>query len=297
MKRACVLVACLVAVSLAASASARTLHYQLTVVVTGSGHVTGTGDGGSISCPDQCSALIRQNTSITLTATPDGGATFAGWAGDCAPAGTATTCTVTMTGQGANGAKSVTAGFGTPPPPPRQFMLGVKKIGTAPGYVGGGGLDCGKVCSKSLVQGTRVTLVAVPTGRAVFLGWSGPCSGAGPCGVTVKTDTAVTATFADPRRPFVLTMGGAVARGKATLLRFHAWVSKGRSREELTVAKGKTLLARAMVAMKRVTYQQVYSVRWLVPQKIAAVTARFCAVAIDQAGRHSPKACSSLKIV
>src|SRR5262249_14981663 len=297
MKHALVLLACLVAGALAASASARSLHYQLTVVVTGSGHVTGTGDGGTISCPDQCSALIRQNTSITLTATPDGGATFAGWGGDCASAGTATTCTVTMSGQGANGAKSVTAGFGAPPPPPRQFTLGVKKNGTAPGYVGGGGLDCGKVCSKALVQGTKVALVAVPTGRAVFLGWGGPCAGAGPCGVTVKADTTVTATFADPRRPFVVTIAGAVARGKATLLRFHAWAGKGRSREELTGANRKILLAPARVAMKRVTYSRVYSVRWLVPRKVAPATARFCAVAIDQAGHRSPKACSRLKIV
>ena len=49
--RACLLLACLAATVLAASASARTLHYQVTVVVNGPGHVTGTGDGGSIDCP------------------------------------------------------------------------------------------------------------------------------------------------------------------------------------------------------------------------------------------------------
>src|SRR5262249_55144070 len=36
----------------ASSASARTLHYLLTVTVTGPGRVTGTGDGGSIDCPN-----------------------------------------------------------------------------------------------------------------------------------------------------------------------------------------------------------------------------------------------------
>ena len=41
--RACLLLACLAATVLAASASARTLHYQVTVVVNGPGHVTGNG--------------------------------------------------------------------------------------------------------------------------------------------------------------------------------------------------------------------------------------------------------------
>jgi len=83
MTRACLLLACLIATAFAASASARALHYQVTVTVTGPGHVTGTGDGGSIDRPGTCSALIKQNTTLTLTATPDSGATFGGWGGDC----------------------------------------------------------------------------------------------------------------------------------------------------------------------------------------------------------------------
>ncbi|HZR93255.1 MAG TPA: hypothetical protein VFA44_12715 [Gaiellaceae bacterium] len=122
----------LAAAGLAAAASARTLHYALTVVVTGPGHVTGSGDGGSIDCPDQCSALIRQTTSITLTAAPEGTAVFAGWGGDCAGAGTSPTCTVAMTGQGGDGSKSVTAGFGRldHSPPRARPIAGTARAGT-----------------------------------------------------------------------------------------------------------------------------------------------------------------------
>src|SRR5207244_3778013 len=117
VKRLLAFLTCLAAVSMVSSASARTFHYQITVVVTGPGHVTGSGDGGSIDCPDQCSALIRQNTSITLTATPVGGATFGGWGGDCTSSGASSTCRLTLTGQGSNGSESVSAGFNVPPPP------------------------------------------------------------------------------------------------------------------------------------------------------------------------------------
>ena len=258
--------------------------------------MTGSGNGGSIDCPDQCAALILQNTSITLTASPDNGATFGGWGGDCASSGPATACTLTLTGQGSNGSKSVTAGFGVPPPPPKQFTLKVAKMGTAPGYVGGGGIDCGRVCAQPLVEGTKVALVAVPTGRAVFLGWGAPCSDTAACGVTMRADTTVTATFVDPRRPYVVTLAGAVARGKATLLRFHFWARRSPSREELTVVRGKALLAHAKVAMRRVSYRRTYSLRWLVPRAVAPGAARFCAVAVDQSGRRSPRSCSPLEI-
>lgn len=81
MKRALFLVASVAATLLASSASARTLHYQVTVTVTGSGHVTAPAPdstSGSIDCPGQCSALMKQNTTVTFTATPDGGAPFNG---------------------------------------------------------------------------------------------------------------------------------------------------------------------------------------------------------------------------
>jgi hypothetical protein len=77
--------------------------------------LTGTGSGsvssapGGIECGSICETGITPGTQITLTATPEGGSTFAGWRGACTGTGT---CTVSP----ATGA-SVTAVFrrsGTP---------------------------------------------------------------------------------------------------------------------------------------------------------------------------------------
>src|SRR5438094_2999010 len=116
MKRWLVLVAVASALGgwAASTASARTLHYLITVTASGPGRVTGNGDGGAFDCSNgTCSAMIRERTELTLTATADGGSDFTGWGGSCADSGTGATCTLSITGP-----KDVTAGFGTPPPPP-----------------------------------------------------------------------------------------------------------------------------------------------------------------------------------
>src|SRR5205807_5239761 len=109
-----------------------------------------------------------------------------------------------------------------------------KKTGTGTGFVGGGGIDCGNVCSKRVVRGTKLTLLAVATGKAVFLGWGAPCSGTGRCSVTMLATGVLTATFADPRRPYVSTLPGSAVRGKMAAASFPARDRKGRSREQPT---------------------------------------------------------------
>src|SRR5439155_6237019 len=98
-------------------------------------------------------ALIREGTSITLTAQPGGGERFAGWGGDCGGSGD---CTVTM-----DGPKGVSASFEqAPPPPPPKYTLTITKAGSGTGYVGGGGgIDCGPVCSASENSGAQFQLV------------------------------------------------------------------------------------------------------------------------------------------
>ena len=134
-----------------------------------------------------------------------------------------------------------------------------------------------------------MTLLAVATGKAVFLGWGAPCSGTGRCSVTMLATGVLTATFADPRRPYVSTLPGSAVRGKITALSFRVWDSKGRSREQLTVVHGGTRLARFRVPMLRASYR-IYSFRWFVPRAAPQGNAAFCAVAY-RSGRlaHPPR--------
>jgi hypothetical protein len=65
---------------------------------------------GGITCSKSagsCAAQYDAGTQVTLTAQPSQLATFNGWGGDCASAGSATTCTVSL-----DQARNVTASFG-----------------------------------------------------------------------------------------------------------------------------------------------------------------------------------------
>jgi secreted trypsin-like serine protease len=77
----------------------------LTVVKAGGGSGTVTSTPAGINCGSDCSASFTNGTSVTLTATPASGSTFAGWEGEgCSGTGT---CTVSM-----DQAREVTATFG-----------------------------------------------------------------------------------------------------------------------------------------------------------------------------------------
>ncbi len=54
---------------------------------------------------------------------------------------------------------------------------------------------CPPTCSQTYTANTPLTLTAAPGQGFTFAGWSGACSGTGPCQVTMSGDTAVTATF------------------------------------------------------------------------------------------------------
>ncbi len=88
----------------------------LSVLKQGGGTGTVTSSPAGISCGATCSTTFTDGTSVTLSATPDSGSTFAGWDGEgCTGTGT---CTVVM-----SQAREVTATFGVevqeplPPPP------------------------------------------------------------------------------------------------------------------------------------------------------------------------------------
>jgi alpha-tubulin suppressor-like RCC1 family protein len=74
--------------------------------------------------------------------------------------------------------------------------LGVSFAGASPGNVGTGGLVCAAACSGPFSQGAVRTLRAEPA--ASFAGWTGACTGTGPCRVRLDSDQNVTATFGPP---------------------------------------------------------------------------------------------------
>ena len=85
--------------------------YALTVSKSGTGTGVVTSSPSGINCGATCSSGFVDGTSVTLTATPATGSTFAGWSGACS--GTASTCSVSMTAARTAGAAFNATGAGT----------------------------------------------------------------------------------------------------------------------------------------------------------------------------------------
>jgi YD repeat-containing protein len=180
-------------------------QHTLTVGKSGTGSGTVTSSPTGIDCGADCTEDFIENTSVTLTATPDAGSSFAGWTGDCDVNGM-----VTM-----NAAKSCTATFDTIPV--QQFTLNVGAIGTGSGTVTSNpsGIDCGIDCSEDYNDGTNVTLIATPDSGSTFDGWSGDCDVNGM--VTMDAAKSCSATFTASSQLFTLTVNlGGTGTGTVT---------------------------------------------------------------------------------
>lgn len=175
---------CIVVVNADTSVSAAfTQQYELVVSKAGSGAGTVTGNG--IDCGLTCTLYLDTGTAVSLTATPVSGSVFTGWSGDCSGTGS---CNTTM-----NAARLVTATF---VPSTQPYTLAVTTSGKGSVRSSPKGINCGKQCSKTFTVGTEVTLTAKPTGRHLFLGWSGACTGTSlTCTVPMAGDQSVHASF------------------------------------------------------------------------------------------------------
>ncbi len=74
-----------------------------------------------------------------------------------------------------------------------------------------GGITCGfngSTCSASYIPGQNVTLTATPEPGSTFTGWSGNCTGTGPCVLTMDAAKNVEATFIS-----ATTLGGVPVEG------------------------------------------------------------------------------------
>lgn len=147
--------------------------YPVTVTIAGDGQVQNS--TSTIKCPGTCSTLVAPGTAVTLTAKGAKGI-FTGWSGACA--GVSLTCTINV-----NSEAPVTATFKTP------YKLVVRTNGT--------GTVSSNPSASSYLEGTTVTVTAVPGAGATWKGWTGGgCSGLSlSCSVTIAADTTVTANF------------------------------------------------------------------------------------------------------
>ncbi|HXF56537.1 MAG TPA: GH25 family lysozyme [Actinomycetota bacterium] len=160
---------------------------KLTVTATPGGTVTG--DPPGIVCGTgggSCERLADPDGTVTLSATPDPGGEFLRWSGACSGTGP---CSLTMTGD-----RTVGATFG--------FPVSVTPAGDGKGTVQSSapGIACGTgwtACRATFVAGSAVTLTATPFLGSAFLGWSGACSGTGPCVLAVDRAHDVVANFLD----------------------------------------------------------------------------------------------------
>ena len=178
---------CTVTMSAARSVTATFASTQRTLTVsrTGTGTGTVTSSPSGISCGPTCTATYTNGTLVTLTPTAGANSAFTGWVGCDSTSGN--TCSVAM---GAD--RAVTANFAS-----TQRVLSVSRTGTGTGTVTSSpaGINCGPTCSATYADGTGVTLTPAADANSTFAGWSGACTGTGPCSLTMDGDKSVTATF------------------------------------------------------------------------------------------------------
>ena len=174
---------------------------------TGTGTVTSNPAG--INCGTTCQktydTAVDPAARVTLTATPAPGSKFTGWTGACT--NQQGPCELTM-----NYTRVVTARFTAVD----IHRLTVTKQGTGQGTVTSNpsGIDCGTTCDSQFSQFNDeevVTLTASASQGSTFTGWSGACSGTGPCQVTMDQARQVAATFTEdpppPPPPLVSDVG------------------------------------------------------------------------------------------
>jgi List-Bact-rpt repeat protein len=97
------------------------------------------------------------------------------------------------------GGQSGGSGNTTPPPPavPANVTLTINVSGAGQVTASAQSIACRAACQMSAAPGTTVHLTAVPDAGEQLSAWSGACSGAAACDVTLTSDTTVGATFAE----------------------------------------------------------------------------------------------------
>jgi hypothetical protein len=157
----------------------------LKVAIEGPGTITSS--PGLISCTPFCEDSFPQGTKVTLSATPAPGSLFIAWK-HCDSGGVlGAHCTVTM-----DKAKTVTAVFAS------GHALTVKSSGLGKVQSSPAAISCLYGCQSTTAvfnATTKVTLKETPAKHFHFAGFSGDCTGTGPCEVAMGAEREVKALF------------------------------------------------------------------------------------------------------
>jgi hypothetical protein len=159
--------------------------------------------GGTVSGLVGTGLVLQNNGGDNLTITANGPFTFATALPDLSPynvtvltqpTGPAQVCTVTN-GSGTISGANVTNVQVTCVTV--QWPLTVSLAGTGSGTVTSSpaGISCPGTCTANFNDSTLVTLTPTASIGSVFAGWSGDCTGMGPCTVNMTAARNVTATF------------------------------------------------------------------------------------------------------
>jgi hypothetical protein len=159
-------------------------QFALSLSISGAGRVLST--PAAVDCTTDCVVNISADTQLSLVATPAANQLFAGWTGACSGTGT---CAITM-----DQAKSVVARF-LPIAVAQNFTLTTSVTGNGSISSQPAGINCGSDCSEVYAAGSVVTLTATPAANQSFSSWTGACSGAASCVVTMNQANTVGATF------------------------------------------------------------------------------------------------------
>lgn len=140
---------------------------KLSISKTGSGAATATVTGGG---------EYDLGASAAVTITPGSGHVVRSRTGCSIP------CTM-------NGNKTMTIDIGPP-------TISVTNAGSGSGDVTSNpaGIACPSTCFQEFASGYTVGLSAVPKAGSKFMGWSGDCTGAGPCSVVNSSKPVATVT-------------------------------------------------------------------------------------------------------
>ncbi|MBZ0111896.1 MAG: hypothetical protein K8J08_05515 [Thermoanaerobaculia bacterium] len=160
------------------------VFFLLSTNFVGSGSGTVVSSPAGINCTANCDGTFASGTVVDLASAPDAGSVFLGYGGDCS----GSTCSVTM-----NADHSVDVEFVAL----RTLDVTVTLVGAASGSVQSSpaGIDCGADCDEDYLDGTTVTLVAMPIAPAILAGWTGDCVGRGACVVDMTAARSVGARF------------------------------------------------------------------------------------------------------